>query len=358
MVTVSKKLLLPALERCAKVAHKNATSVILSHIKLDFDDVLTYSVTNLVTSIRGAIDASGKPTRFTVNVHDLLTYAKSVIGDDVKLSVDSKEKLTVSGEGKRKFTCSTLSADDFPQISLDDTGWVDLPGETLKTLINRVMFAVGSERDERQNLKCVRVRVLDGIISAASADGRALGFASDAIDSTASVTALIPRGCIGPLMSVESEVISMSASDKQVLFRYGPETMIAQTIADLNSFPPIEAVIDQCNKGKTKTAYVTAPAVLDSLTAIRRADSRAAIDLTFTKGELKLENVSAEGVGDAVDSVDNSGQDEGEARVSAEYLAGALKGCANVTIGFGIDIDPFVITDGMFTAILMPMRKQ
>lgn len=357
MITVSKKLLIPALERCAHVAPSKGEPALLSHIKIAFDTRITYSVTNLVTSIIGSVEASGKPEQFTVNVRDLLAASKSVNGDDVKLSVKNS-KLTVSGEGKRSFTYSVLSADDFPVVATDATEWVDLPGNTLRSLIERVMFAVGSESDERQNLKCVRVRALDGVLSAAGADGKALGYASDAIDSTASVTALTPRGCIATLLSVEADTVSMSASDKAISFRFGDEVMIARTIADLNSFPPIEAVLEQCNSNKIKTAAVNGQSVLESLSAIRRTNSRADIDLTFADGELKIENVTDDDHGYAVDIVSSAGSDTGDVRLSGEYLACALKGCANVTIGFGAELDPFIITDGMFTAILMPLRKK
>jgi DNA polymerase III subunit beta len=357
MFTVSKSLLIPVLDRCSKVAQQNSTPAYLSHVKLEFDDVLTYSVTNLITSIRGAIDASGTPERFTVNVRDLAAAAASVLGENVKLSLDAKGKLTVSGEGKRRFTCRTLPADEFPVLALEATEWVDLPGDTLRYLVNRVMFAVGAERDERQNLKNVRVRVLDGILSAAATNGHALGFASDAIDSKATVTAIIPRNCIGSLLSTSDSTISMNVSDNSVSFRTGAETLIAQTISDTNSFPPVDMVIEQCMGGSNKKAAVLAPAILESLAAIRRTDSKADIDLTFTKGELKIESGTEDDGGYAVDTVANAGEDEGQARVAAEYLTGSLKGAANVTISFGVDLDPFIISDGMFTAILMPLRK-
>jgi DNA polymerase III subunit beta len=359
MITVAKSLLIPVLERCSRVAQQKSSPPNLSHVKIEFaDDVLTYSVTNLITSIRGSVAASGKSDRFTVNVRDLLANATSVIGDNAKLSLDDKGKLTVSGEGKRRFTCRTLPADEFPVIALEATEWVDLPSDSLKALISRVMFAVGAERDERQNLKCVRVRVLDSILSAAGANGHALGFASDVVESTATVTAIIPRSCVSSLLALDAETIAMSVSDNSVAFRSGPETMIAQTIADVNSFPPIDVVMEQYSALAIKTAGVSCPAIVDALAAIRRTDSKADIDLTFTKGELKIESGTEDDGGYAVDTVVNSGDDEGEVRLAAEYLTGAIKGCANATIKFGVDLDPFIITDGMFTAILMPLRKQ
>jgi len=357
LISVSKELLLPALERCARVAPSKGEPSFLSHVKLEFEDVLTYSATNLVTSIRGSIDANGGPVSFTVNVRDLLAAAQSVLGDVVKMSLADNGKLAVSGTGNRRFTCKTLTVENFPAITLEDTEWVEVPGDSLREVISRVMFAVGSESDERQNLKCVRIRVLDGILSAAGANGRALGFASDAIESDATITAVIPRSCVGSLLSTDNEKIGISLGLNSVSFRSGPETMIVRTITDIDSFPPIDEVVDQIRTSTTKKAHVSGPSVIESLSAIRRTDSKADVELTFSKGELKIESGSENDGGYAVDTVENTGEDSGSVRLASEYLTGALKGCANVTIGFGVDLDPFSITDGMFTAIIMPLNR-
>jgi DNA polymerase III sliding clamp (beta) subunit (PCNA family) len=355
MITVSKSLLIPALERCVRVAPSKGDTAIQSHIKLDFDDVLTYQVTNLVTSIRGSIDASGDPVKFTVNVRELLAASQSVIGDNVKLSLAKNGKLTVSGEGKRLFTCQTLSADDFPVIELETAEWTELPAETLRSLVSRVMFACGAASDERQSIKNIRVRALDGILSAASANGHALGFASDAIESLATVTAVIPRSGVSSLLSTSGDKIDIAVTPQSVLFRNGPETLIIRTT--IGEFPPVDTVIEQCLANNTKKATVSATAFIEALSAIRRIESKADIDLTFSKGELKIESGKEDEVGYATDLIENLGEDNGEVRVAAEYLTGSLKGLGNVTMSFGVDLDPFTITDGMFTAIIMPLRK-
>jgi len=359
MITVSKSTLLPVLDRCSKVTAQKATQVQLGHIKLEFDnDVLEYAATNLVTSIRGSVAATGKPAKFTVNVRDLATAAKSVIGDDVKLSLNDKNKLKVSGEGKRSFTCDTLPADEFPSVPLAEGAFIDLPGESLRQMLTRVSFAMAPESDDRDGLKSIRLRLLDGILSAAAANGRTLGFASDAVDNKKTFTAIVSRGGVNSLLATESGVVGINISDRFIFFLNGSETLIVKTLADSNSFPPIETAIEQCQSMKPKTGFVNARELVDSLSVIKRSDSKAMIDLTFSKNELKIENGREGEAGYATDSIPNAGEDSGEVRLDIDYLMSALKGSENVTLGFGQGIDPFTITDGMYTAIIMPMQKQ
>lgn len=352
MISIDKTKFIKVLDRCSKVAPQKSTSAQLSHVKIVHDDVLQYSVTNLVTSIVGAIDASGKAESFTVNVHELLARCQSVIGDKVKLSVKGS-KLTVSGEGKRSFTVSTLPADEFPAIALDATEWVNLPGKQMRNCISRVLFATASDKDDRPGLKSVRLRALDGILSAAAANGYCLAESTDAIESQDSLLAIIPKAATASILAADDEIVAVSVSEESISFRSGSETLIARGI-DAN-FPPVDKAL--ADNKSLKSAQIQAPSVLDSLAAIRRTDSKSAVDLTFADGSLKIECVATGDDAYAVDQVEAIGKDSGTVTLSADYLTSALKSCANATISWGDTLDPITIKDGMYTAIIMPILK-
>ena len=358
MIEVNKKLLSAALDRCAKVVSSKSPSEQLAHVKLELvDGKLKYSATDLVTSITGAIEAKGKSEPLTVNVKAILAATQSVIGDTVKLSVSKKDRLSVTGEGKRAFTCSTLSADNYPVLQQSPDKFTNVPGETLRFLVDRVLFAVSSDRDDQQNLKCVRIRFQDDILSAAGANGRALGFASDALEAGAGeqFTAIVSRSGIASVLSTDTDTVGIAVSQMGTFFRCGDETIFVKSVVD--DFPPVDAILEQLTAGQAKKAYVKAPAVLEAISAVRRISPVADVDLTFSKGELKIESGYEGESGYSVDTVENAGDDSGVIRLATEYVSGALKYCESATLSFNDEMDPFVITDGMFTAIIMPLRR-
>ena len=81
---------------------------------------------------------------------------------------------------------------------------------------------------------------------------------------------------------------------------------------------------------RTKTALINAPLLVESLQAIKRADSKSTVDLTFLEGELKLEIGHESESGYAVDSIASQGTDTGQVRLNTDYLIAALRGSENV----------------------------
>lgn len=348
-ISVDKKTFCAALERVCKIAPSKGTIPVLSHVSLSSEgERLFYRATNLAIALSGDIDCTGKPAAFTANARDLLAAASSVIGETVKLTEKSGQ-LTIAGSGKRSFRMGALSAADFPVLEPASPEWVTVPSAALCEVIERVMFAVAAETDERPHLRSVRLRLRNGEISAAGADGRAVAIATRACESATTFEALVPRGAIASIVAFGFESVEMGRTDAALLFRSGRETMQTQTIA--SEFPPVDMVV--ANVRPTLHGDVNGPMVSDAVTAIRRANSSSDLVLGFGDGELKIE---CYGGAYAVDTVELNGSLKGELGVSANYLLGALKSCETAEIGIGGELDPLMITSAGLVALIMPMK--
>lgn len=354
MITVAKKEFCAALDRCGKIAVQKSTLAALAHVKIVFTDVLQYSATNLSTSIVGKLDAAGKPEAFTVNVDGLATAAKNVIGDTVKLSLAKTGRLTVSGEGKRSFTLSTLSVDEFPKIEHDPAAEKTVvPGSVLRTAIGQVQFAVAGVRDARSGTDCLKLEIKDGLLTAIGANGHALARSTCAVDATGSLLAIIPRGAIPSILGIESDTIGIYVTPNEIGFRTDSYTLIQRATA--TEYPAVENVIDSTKPGKS--SLVSAPSVLESLSAIRGSDSAKNVMLTFSETELNIEGGSDDNDRYAMDTVSAVGHKSQTITMAADYLTGALKGFANASFGFDSPSDMVTISDGGLLVIIMPILK-
>jgi DNA polymerase-3 subunit beta len=350
--TVDKKAFTAALERCTKVAHSKSTIPILSHVVLISDGVeLSYRVTNLAITLSGSIDCSGLSASFTVNVRDLLAAASSVIGDKVKLT-EKDGRLTVSGSGKRSFKIPTLSATDFPVTKPGSEDWFTLPAKLLRDTIEKVLFAVAPETDERPNLRSIRLRIGDGELNVAGTNGHCAAIAKSPFESSAKVESLIPRGAIASVMAFGTDTIDMSATVANVCFRSGRETLIAETIA--SEFPAVDGALAGITP--SQRVNVSSPLVLETIAAIRKGSSAKDIVLSFEDGSMKFECF---GESSAVDTIECDATESAELALAAEYLMGALRSCDTAELGICPgEFDPFLVTGSGVVCALMPVRLE
>lgn len=355
MIKIQKKDLSAALTRCNQIAVQGSPSPYVDKVRVVFDNVLQYSVTNLSTSLVGTLDAAGEAESFTVNCDSLANAVKNVLGESVKLTVDKNRRLKVKGDGKREFTMPTLDANEFPAIDYTpDAPVVTVSGESLRALLSKVQFAIASYRDARNGTDNVLIQINDGMLIVWATDGKVLARAEDATEASGDFRAIVPRGVIAPILAQSAEHVGMYVTKNEIGFKTDNEVLIQR--ATSGEFPQLENAIAAYKTNKS--SLVAASSVLDSLSAIRSADSNKMVSLKFSTTELEIEGGSNDGDRYAMDTVSAVGEESKQITVSAEYITGALKGFANANFGFTSDpADALTITDGGFTVIIMPILK-
>lgn len=354
MITLDRKQFYEVLDRVNRIAKQKSPIPHVGHIKIVFaDDKLTYSATDLSTSLIGSMPGKGNPESFTVNAQDLGTYVKNTVGDTVKLSLDSKtSRLTVTGEGKRKFTSPTLPADEFPAIVYDSAApVVNVPAESLRAALTKVQFAIASYKDARNGTDCVKIDITDGMLSAVAANGHVLAQVQDAIEVVGSISAILPRGAVSSVLALTAETIGVYVTENEIGFKTENEVLIER--ATTTQFPAFQNALDSIKP--KKSSMVSSETILGSLTAIRGADSAKNVSITFRETELEIEGGSEGGDKHATDIVPAAGDNSSTITIAADYLTGALKGFANASFGFDGDSDPVTISDGLFLVVIMPI---
>lgn len=352
MISIEKKPFCDALARCCKVAPSKSLTQILGHVKIVVDSQLTYEATNLALSIRGHLPATGAPDSFTANARELLERCAQVIGDTIKFS-RKDGKLTITGEGKRKFTMSCLSVDDFPPIEVSCDEWVEVPGFKLREALEKVLPTVGSD-ETRLHLNCARLIIGDCKISTASTNGHSVSFSSSKVDTEGRLTAFIPKSTVMVVLSMDSDSVEIGATDRANYFRTGNEILIAKTVE--NSFPPVEMVLQQIKN--SNYAEVDSKKLLSAIQAIRKSGAKEYTVVTISPEEFMVESQTVDGGSEASDSIEVTTEHSGKFKLSSDYLMSALKSCETASFEFGAAMDPIIIFDESegFKSIIMPME--
>lgn len=355
MITVDRKNFSSALDRCNRIAVQKSPVPHVGHVKIDFDgSKLTYSVTDLATSLIGALSASGTAQSFTVNCDFLVNAVKNTVGEVVKLSTDKNGRIKVTGDGKRAFTGPTLPADEFPVISHNtEAPVVNVPADALLGALARVQFALASYKDARNGTDCVKLEIVDGMLTAIATNGHCLARVQDAVEVEGTITAILPRGAVSSVLGLTGATVGIYVTPNEIGFKTENEVLIERST--VTEYPAVENVIDSVKP--KKTSLVTAETVLASLSAIRGADSNKNVSISFNETEMEIEGGSDDGDRYAMDTVPAVGDKSDQITFAAEYMTGALKHFANASFGFDGPNDPITISDGISLVVIMPIRR-
>ena len=143
-ITVSKSSIVQAVQRCQSVVEKRNTVPVLSNILLKaMDDTLVITATDLEVGMRTRIPATVHTSgTTTVSARKLFDIVKELDAEaEVDIEVDAGFLNIKSG--RAKFRLSTLDAEDFPDLKVDEDGiTVHIPGHELAEMIASTSFAM------------------------------------------------------------------------------------------------------------------------------------------------------------------------------------------------------------------------
>lgn len=318
MIETNRQGLINALKRCAAVAPAKSTQPNICHVLLQQDSgALSYTATNLRSTISGKLASVGDKQAFSVNVRDLLGALDVLQGDMVKLSTKDT-KLHVKGANKREFKLRTLPAEEYPKVENHDLSSASkIGGPTLRTLLKRAAFSAAPDSDDRDFLKAVRVFSSDGKITALATDGRRAAMCSAPFDGT--IDAVIPGSAIRLLLDSTCESIALGSHGSSVVFGFGSEQLA--TLMPSQPMPPVERGFEQ---RADKVATVDPKALAESLSAVKQADNAGDVLLTFRSDAIRLD---ARGESQATDELDVACEHDASVGIVASFLTDALAAC-------------------------------
>lgn len=319
---ISREALLKPLNLVAGVVERRQTLPILSNILLALDgDQLSITGTDLEVELVGRVKLESAPSiagEITVPARKLADICKSLPdGCDIQF-IQEDQKLIVKS-GRSRFTLSTLSASDFPNVEESPQSQdITVKQGDLKRLIDRTSFAM-AQQDVRYYLNGMLWEVQSGQLRVVATDGHRLAVCTlaAAIDTADKLQVILPRkGVIelGRLLMSENDDVNIIIGSNHIRATTDEFTFTSKLVD--GKFPDYDRVLP---KSTTKVVFA-------GRDDIRQAFSRAAI----------LSNEKYRGVrlilsdGSIQINANNPEQEEAEETLAVEYQGESLE------IGFNV----------------------
>jgi DNA polymerase III subunit beta len=307
-ISVSKFELLKELTATQGVVERKTTIPILSNFLFEAaNDCLTITATDLDLSLRTSCAAKVKREgACTIPARKLYDYVKLLPDGDISIKLLENHWVNIrSGRSNTKMV--GMARANFPGLPVfPASGSVNIPAQTLRSMIGRTIFAISSE-ESRYTLNGGLMVLKPESITMVATDGHRLAHiekTGEQFDVSGENKTLIPKKAMSELYSLlqnsDVEHVEFAKDDSTLFFRIGDRLLTSRQLT--GQFPNYEAVLP---RETTKSVVVHGN---DLNTAIQRvaqfADERSrAIRMKLDKNELKISSSSTE-AGESEDSIE------------------------------------------------------
>jgi DNA polymerase-3 subunit beta len=329
-ISVSKFELLKELTATQGVVERKTTIPILSNFLFEAaNDRLTITATDLDLSLRTSCAAKVKREgACTIPARKLYDYVKLLPDGDISIRLLENHWVNIrSGRSNTKMV--GMARANFPGLPVfPASGSVNIPAQTLRSMIGRTIFAISSE-ESRYTLNGGLMVLKAESMTMVATDGHRLAHiekAGEQFDVAGENKTLIPKKAMSELYSLlqNSDVdhVEFAKDDSTLFFRIGERLLTSRQLT--GQFPNYEAVLP---RETTKSVVVHGA---DLNTAIQRvaqfADERSrAIRMKLDKNELKISSSSTD-AGESEDSIETAyTADPMTIGFNSEYLIDFLK---------------------------------
>jgi DNA polymerase-3 subunit beta len=270
--------------------------------------------------ITAVADLAGKEGAATTVGARKLQDLLRALPDSAQVNVDaSGSKMTVRAGGSR-FNLQTLSASDYPRISVaqDKLQSLSLPQRAFRSLLKLAEFAM-AQQDIRYYLNGMLLVVDKGSLQAVATDGHRLSYASITVDGDYTrQEVILPRKTVlelGKLLEDSDAEVKIDLLANQVRFRFGNIELVSKVVD--GKFPDYNRVIPV---GHAKQIELTRSELLQALqrAAILSNEKFRGVRLVLGNGQLKI-------------ICTNSEQEEAEEELEVGYQGEALDIGFNIT---------------------------
>jgi DNA polymerase III subunit beta len=377
-VIVSKKDLVPVLERCQGVADRKSTMPVLGNVLLEVGgpNELRLAATDLILAVRGKVNAKVEQGgSVAVGARDLVERVRNMPDGEIGIATTANAATTLRAVGSaRRFTLQGIPGEEFPTLPQPDKDAKvsTLEASALAKLIAGTHFSISND-ETRPHLSSALFEWDGDAVRMVTTDGHRLSKMEVRVDGKhAPSTMLIPLKGVNELRRLCDDASGKGDGDgapELKIVQAGPNAFFelpgfqfSVKLVDAQ-FPPYQQVIPQEYAHKVKVPRL---AIADALNAVSVAasDRTGGVKLSLSTGKLRFESESPES-GEGFDelSVDYDGADL-TVGFNARYFLDVLRAISDdeVEIGVGGELDPAVIKPGTpnakqsYVAVVMPMR--
>ncbi len=365
--TVTRNSLLNELNLVQGVIEKKSTIPILSNILLEVSgERLEITATDLDVTIRcgcpAAVVEEGTTTLSARRLFDIVRLLPE--GADVELTLLENDWVELHS-GNSEYKIVALPKENFPSIPEAAPSTAHIPGNLLRNMIQRTIFAITQE-ESRYSLNGALLALLPGEIRMVATDGHRLALVSKSMEIPGldvEVRSLIPRKTlmeIQKLIGDQDAVVEFGRDENHLFFSLGNRRLVSRVLA--GQFPNYELVIPREND---KFIVASTREFGDGIrrAAIMSDEKLRAIRLCFKTGSLELTASSAEaGEAREVVPVEYDGASL-EIGFNPLYLLDFIANCGSDSISIALKdsetqglIRPIGGSDLDYRYVVMPMK--
>ena len=370
--SIDRSDLLRALGHVHTIVERRNTIPILANVLLKAEDgILFLNTTDMdlevTESVPATIERAGATTVPANTLYDIVR--KLPDGSTVELEVPAGDSKMLVKAGRSDFRLGCLPVEDFPQMAREDDmpHQFAIPASELRTLIDRVRFAISNE-ETRYYLNGIFVHATEHngakVLRAVATDAHRLARFEMPLPEGAenlSSGVIIPRKAIGEIRKLIDEAgdtIKISLSDTKLQCSFDHITLTTKLID--GTFPDYERVIPKNNDKILEINPAIFAGAVDRVSTIATEKSRA-IKMTLNGKTLMLSATSPES-GSATEELEIQFEaDPVEIGFNAAYLMDVAKqiegeGCR---LTLADSASPTIIQDiedDNALYVLMPMR--
>lgn len=361
IITTSKHRLKPALEATVAATDGKSTMPALKCVLIEADgDSVTITGSDLFTTRREVLrDVEVKqPGSIAVFAKDLLVRVKNMPDGPVTLKVDGSRMVITAKGSSRKFTVSTMHAEDYPAVPKmsDDAVTLNIPRDALVAGISAVLKSASDDMT-RPHINGVQIECEDGVVRFIATDAHRLPVTSIPVDRTGDAKVLVQKdACRHILKMIEKKESAEIFASSSHVFVVADGSMLSSKTLDA-AFPPWRQVVPSSSE---RSVSVETERLADACRALSVSATNNGGRFVISDGELKIQTEHPDhGNAEDVLSVEYSGKSASiglDLRFVVEALASV--GGTTATIELSGELDPVVFSseDGRTRAVLMPMR--
>jgi DNA polymerase-3 subunit beta len=305
--TVQRNLLLNELNLVQGVIEKKSTIPILSNILLEASGgALRITATDLDVSIccgcAAEVDTEGTLTVSARRLFDIVRLLPENSEIHCKLLENDWVKLKA---GRSEYKVVGLPRENFPTIPQAPAGGTMLPGNALKAMIQRTMFAITQE-ESRYSLNGALLVLGPHEMRMVATDGHRLALVTKTLEIEnleTEIRSLIPRKTLVEILRIlgdQEMMMEFSRDENHIFFSVAGKRLISRVLA--GQFPNYEMVVPRDNDKKIQVPSK------DFAEGIRRAavmsdEKLRAVRLSFSAGIAEITASSAD-AGEAHEQVE------------------------------------------------------
>jgi|UniRef100_UPI004048C355 DNA polymerase III subunit beta len=366
LIKAPRDTLLKPLTTVAGIVERRHTLPILANILLKKEgSKVSFIATDLEVQITTATNfgVGTGDTAVTVAARKLLDILRALPDTGEVTISQTTNKLTVQA-GKSRFALQTLSAGDFPALSVPETiaESVTMTQKALKHLFAMTHFAM-AQQDIRYYLNGTLLVFEPGTLRAVATDGHRLAHCQSVVDTNnESTEVIVPRKTVlemQRLLSDSDEPVVIEVGTGQIRFCFGEVELISKLVE--GKFPDYKRVIPT---NYTRHFDVSREALLGSLqrAAILTTDKLRSVRFQIGANALIASSTNAEQE-EALEEIDiNYNAEALDVGFNVSYLLDFLSSLKEETVRWSVMPDAnasALLTlpdDDSFQYVVMPMR--